>query len=144
MTTNELLEKFIDTSTMEDNVEKLIFLQDIILCQGLIAWKNLKVTFADVEIDCNDINDESWETLWEFSEFEVEDFATLIGKKYSEAEDVLKRLIFLKYIYPDGRVDKVASAYAKNISKSMMAKILSQSKLKGEKSDGRKNKEIQD
>ena len=34
----------------------------------------------------------------------MDDFATVIGKKYSEAEDILKRLAFLKYIYPDGRV----------------------------------------
>lgn len=141
MTTGQLLEEFILNDSSENNFEKLIFLQDVILCQGIIAWRNIKVMFTDTEIGEVELNDDSWKELWEFSEFEIDDFATILGKKYSEAEDVLKRLIFLKYIYPDGKVNDIALAYAKNVSKSMLTKVMSKSKInkQGDNSNGREN-----
>lgn len=135
MTTLELLEKIVSNTSLDDNMEKLIFLQDVVLCQGIIAWKNMKINFINAEIYSNEL---SWEELWNYSEFDLDDFAILIGKKYAEAEDILKRLVSLKYIYPDGGVNEVALAYAKNISKNMLAKVISQSKIKGETKDGRK------
>lgn len=137
MTTIDLLDEFISHSSNDDNIEKLIFLQDMSLCQGIIAWKNLKITFVNAEIDFSNLDNDSWNALWDYSEFEIDDFATLVGKNYSEAEDLLKRLIFLKYVYPDGRVNDIALAYSKNISKNMISKVLSKSK--GEKSNGREN-----
>lgn len=131
MTTIDLLDEFISHSSNDDNIEKLIFLQDMSLCQGIIAWKNLKITFVNAEIDFSNLDNDSWNVLWDYSEFEIDDFATLVGKNYSEAEDLLKRLIFLRYVYPDGRVNDIALAYSKNISKNMISKVIS--KPKGEK-----------
>ena len=137
MTTIDLLDEFISHSSNDDNIEKLIFLQDMSLCQGIIAWKNLKITFVNAEIDFSNLDNDSWNVLWDYSEFEIDDFATLVGKNYSEAEDLLKRLIFLRYVYPDGRVNDIALAYSKNISKNMISKVIS--KPKGEKTNGREN-----
>ena len=131
MTTIDLLDEFILHSSNDDNIEKLIFLQDMSLCQGIIAWKNLKITFVNAEIDFSNLDNDSWNALWDYSEFEIDDFATLVGKNYSDAEDLLKRLIFLRYVYPDGRVNDIALAYSKNISKNMISKVIS--KPKGEK-----------
>ena len=131
MTTIDLLDEFISHSSNDDNIEKLIFLQDMSLCQGIIAWKNLKITFVNAEIDFSNLDNDSWNALWDYSEFEIDDFATLVGKNYSDAEDLLKRLIFLRYVYPDGRVNDIALAYSKNISKNMISKVIS--KPKGEK-----------
>ena len=137
MTTIDLLDEFISHSSNDDNIEKLIFLQDMSLCQGIIAWKNLKITFVNAEIDFSNLDNDSWNALWDYSEFEIDDFATLVGKNYSDAEDLLKRLIFLRYVYPDGRVNDIALAYSKNISKNMISKVIS--KPKGEKTNGREN-----
>ena len=137
MTTIDLLDEFISHSSNDDNIEKLIFLQDMSLCQGIIAWKNLKITFVNSEIDFSNLDNDSWNALWDYSEFEIDDFATLVGKNYSDAEDLLKRLIFLRYVYPDGRVNDIALAYSKNISKNMISKVIS--KPKGEKTNGREN-----
>lgn len=137
MTTIDLLDEFISHSSNDDNIEKLIFLQDMSLCQGIVAWKNLKITFVNAEIDFSNLDNDSWNALWDYSEFEIDDFATLVGKNYSDAEDLLKRLIFLRYVYPDGRVNDIALAYSKNISKNMISKVIY--KPKGEKTNGREN-----
>ena len=123
MTSLELLEKFIYNVSDDESMEKLIFLQDITLCQGIVAWKNMNVNFVDTEIDFYELNESSWNKLWGYSEFDSDDFAIMVGKKYGEAEDVLKRLAFLKFIYPDGGVDKIALSYSRNVSKNMISKI---------------------
>ena len=132
MTTTELLEQFIMNTSDDESIEKLIFLQDTTLCQGLVAWKNMNVRFEEDEIDFSQPEAVLWNKLWDYCEFDLEDFAVLIGKKYSEAEDVLKRLVFMKFIYPDGRVDKIALSYTRNVSKNMISKMFSKSKKSGE------------
>lgn len=127
MTSVELLEKFIFNMSDEDSMEKLIFLQDTVLCQGIIAWKNMNVKFMDREIDFTELNEDSWNKLWGYSQFDSDDFAVMIGKKYGEAEEILKRLAFLKFIYPNGEVDKFALSYSRNVSKNMISKIFSKS-----------------
>lgn len=132
MTTTELLEQFIANTSDDESMEKLIFLQDITLCQGLVAWKNMNIIFEEDEIDFSLPEDVLWNKLWDYCQFDLDDFAILIGKKYSEAEEILKRLVFMKFIYPDGRVDKFALSYARNVSKNMISKIFSKSKKSGE------------
>lgn len=138
MTTRELLDKFIFNISEADSLEKLIFLQDTSLCQGLIAWKNMNVDFSDIEIGNVELNENSWTSLWDYSDFDIDNFATIIGKKYSEAEDVLKRLAFLKYIYPDGTVNEIALSYSRNVSKNMISKVFAKSKFN---KNGDKNNE---
>ena len=137
MTSTELLEIFIENSSDEDSMEKLIFLQDVSLCQGIITWKNMEINFIDTEIDFMGLSDKSWNRLWDYCQFDLDDFATVIGKKYSEAEDILKRLAFLKYIYPDGRVDKFALSYSRNVSKNMVSKLFSKSKSSKNEGDSK-------
>lgn len=127
MTSVELLENFIFNMSDEDSMEKLIFLQDTVLCQGIIAWKNMNVKFIEAEIDFIGLNEDSWDRLWEYSEFDSDDFAVMIGKKYGEAEEILRRLAFLKFIYPNGEVDKIALSYSRNVSKNMISKMFSKS-----------------
>ena len=136
MTSVELLENFIFNMSDEDSMEKLIFLQDTVLCQGIIAWKNMNVNFADREIDFTELSEDSWNKLWGYSQFDSDDFAVMIGKKYGEAEDILRRLAFLKLIYPNGEVDKFALSYSRNVSKNMISKIFSKSqKIKKTRND---------
>lgn len=127
MTSVELLENFIFNMSDEDSMEKLIFLQDTVLCQGIIAWKNMNVKFIEAEIDFIGLNEDSWDRLWEYSQFDSDDFAVMIGKKYGEAEEILRRLAFLKFIYPNGEVDKIALSYSRNVSKNMISKMFSKS-----------------
>ena len=127
MTSVELLENFIFNVSDEDSMEKLIFLQDTVLCQGIIAWKNMNVKFIEAEIDFIGLNEDSWDRLWEYSQFDSDDFAVMIGKKYGEAEEILRRLAFLKFIYPNGEVDKIALSYSRNVSKNMISKMFSKS-----------------
>ena len=136
MTSVELLENFIFNMSDEDSMEKLIFLQDTVLCQGIIAWKNMNVNFADREIDFTELSEDSWNKLWGYSQFDSDDFAVMIGKKYGEAEEILRRLAFLKLIYPNGEVDKFALSYSRNVSTNMISKIFSKSqKIKKTRND---------
>ena len=138
MTSVELLENFIFNMSDEDSMEKLIFLQDTVLCQGIIAWKNMNVKFIEAEIDFIGLNEDSWNGLWEYSQFDSDDFAVMIGKKYGEAEEILRRLAFLKLIYPNGEVDKFALSYSRNVSKNMISKMFSKSQKNKENKEDKK------
>lgn len=133
MKSRELLENFIYNISEAESMEKIIFLQDISLCQGIIAWKNLEIEFINEETEYNELTEESWKRLWDFCNFDMDNFAVFIGKKYSDAEDILKRLAFLKLIYPDGNVDKYALSYSRNVSKNMVSKLFTKSKDKDKK-----------
>ena len=128
MTSGELLQQFIFNITDEESMEKIIFLQDISLCQGIVAWKNMEVDFINEETGLQELSEETWTELWNYSDFDLENFAVFLGKKYSESEEILKRLAFLRFVYPDGRVNKIALSYSRNVSKNMVSKMFSKHK----------------
>jgi hypothetical protein len=116
----QLLEYFKLQEGLEESIDKIIFLNDDLLSQGIVAWNSINVNLDEESEVC----DETWESLWDCCDFDINEFSTYMGLNTFQSQEILKRLVLLKYIYPDGSTNKAAYAYVKNISRAMLHKVL--------------------
>ena len=120
----QLLQTFKLQEELDESIDKIIFLEDNVLCQGIVAWNSVEVSL-DEEAE---IENGTWESLWDYCNFDLDKFATYMGLNTFQSQEILKRLVLLKYIYPDGSTNKAAYAYVKNISRTMLHKVLPKDK----------------
>jgi hypothetical protein len=113
-------------------------LEDKALCDALMAWRSVKVTYKTAS-DCGEtVEQAKWDWLWNQVEYEQKDFSVVAGCKAQEAPGMLTRLRGLRLIYPDGSINNFARQYlgsliiqkiqGKKKSASAPASITSESK----------------
>ena len=95
-------------------------LEDTSLCNALMAWKSVRVTYKTPH-DCEeDIELLKWEWLWSQVEVDQGDFGVVAGCKGQVAPGMIARLRGLRLIYPDGSINNFAKQY---LSSLIMQKI---------------------
>ena len=108
----EVLESF-KRSEEPENLVPLI--EDADLRNGVVAWKSVTLKNKPAE-DCKYKDDASkWNGMWSRVEFEPTTFGVVAGVKPADTERLLKRLIGLRLIYPDGTIHTYASQYLQSI-----------------------------
>jgi hypothetical protein len=104
----EVLSKF---KKIESPESIFPLLEDIPLCNALIAWKAVKIIYK-AATDCTEtIEQARWEWLWSQIEYDQKDFGVVAGCKGQEAPGMLSRLRGLRLIYPDGTINNYAKQY---------------------------------
>jgi len=102
-------------------------LNDVPLCNALVAWKSVSITYKPM-IECDfESEQEKWMWLWSRVEFDISKFGIVAGCKAQEASGLVQRLIGLRLIYPDATIN----AYARQLlSQKIMAGLISGKKKK--------------
>jgi hypothetical protein len=86
-------------------------LDDVALCNALIAWKSVRVVNKKSQ-DCGETDDLSkWEWMWQQVEVNVSEFGVVAGCRGQDAAALLTRLRGLRLIYPDGSINNFAKQY---------------------------------
>lgn len=116
-----LLQKYQDLSK-SDTLQKFVFLLDPkqrLLCKGLIAWKNIKVSL-DFTF-CKQIQDQL-QFIWQFVRFDIKSYCTILQITQGEAIALINRLKKLNLIFPDGSVNTTAYGVLITFSKNQVEK----------------------
>lgn len=129
-TTKSILESFKNEESNENSIDRLVFFnKSPELIEGIIAWKNIEVHYDGDQIIDEQINENQlWIDLWDYSDFDKSDFCTALGLDNKNGMKLLQRLAMLRFIYPDGTVNKAAFAYARNIVRTMIKKVSTKQK----------------
>ena len=118
----ELLEKFKEQEDDADSIDMIIFLfndnqQELV--EGIITWKHSNVNFNPSKL--GDTGNE-WNDIWMCSEFDLKEMSQLMNQPVEEVKKRIKRLIDLKFIYPDGGVNKIALSFSRKYVTSKIPK----------------------
>jgi hypothetical protein len=107
-TFGELLARFKQAETPES-----IFplLNDVPLCNALVAWKSVKLSFKPPAECPSEDEQAQWEWLWNQVDYGVSSFGVVAGCKAQEAVNLIARLRGLQLIYPDGTINSFAKQY---------------------------------
>jgi len=121
----ELLKEFKENEAPET----LVALDEPIMRNALVAWRSVSVKKKSGSLVVPDSLSETqqWNWMWSVVEYDSKEFGIIAGLQEHEVNRVLKRLIGLRLIYPDGMVCKLASQYLQGI---IMAKLPKQKKKK--------------
>lgn len=116
-----LLSKY-QESSKSDTLQKFVFLLDPkqrLLCKGLVAWKNIKVTtdFSNYK----QINDDL-QFIWQFVRFDIKSYCTILQITQGDAISLINRLKKLNLIFPDGTVNTTAYGVLITFSKNEVEK----------------------
>jgi hypothetical protein len=86
-------------------------LEDNALCNALMAWKSVRITYK-AATDCTEtVEQAKWDWLWSQVEYEQKDFGVVAGCKNQDAPGMLTRLRGLRLIYPDGSINNFSKQY---------------------------------
>lgn len=116
-----LLSKY-QESSKSDTLQKFVFLLDPkqrLLCKGLVAWRNIKVTtdFSNYK----QINDDL-QFIWQFVRFDIKSYCTILQITQGDAISLINRLKKLNLIFPDGTVNTTAYGVLITFSKNEVEK----------------------
>ena len=86
-------------------------LNDVQLCNAIIAWKSISITYKP-QAECEEKDEQKrWEWLWTRVSFDVDKFGIVTGCKAQDASRLFIRLQGLRLIYPDGTLNVYARQY---------------------------------
>jgi hypothetical protein len=86
-------------------------LNDVALCNALIAWKSVTVEFTSSEECPYDDDKQRWEWMWGNVKFDVATYGVVAGCKAQDAAMMINRLKGLHLIFPDGTISNYAKTY---------------------------------
>ena len=95
-----------------EDAENLVpIVDDDELRSGVVAWKSVQIRYKTPE-DCP-LKEEvaQWNWLWQHVEFDEQDFGIVAGVKGQNVSPLLRRMVGLRLIYPDGTINKLAKQY---------------------------------
>lgn len=116
-----LLQKYQDLSK-SDTLQKFVFLLDPkqrLLCKGLIAWKNIKVS---LDFTFFKQFQDQLQFIWQFVRFDIKSYCTILQITQGEAITLINRLKKLNLIFPDGSVNTTAYGVLITFSKNQVEK----------------------
>jgi hypothetical protein len=92
-----------------ENIVPLV--EDEVLRQAVVAWKSVSISYKQAG-DCG-LADEAarWNWMWQHVEFDQTEFGIVAGVKAQDVTKVIRRMIGLRLIYPDGTIAKFAKQY---------------------------------
>lgn len=122
-------EEILETFKKSEVVEILVALDDPVMRNAFVAWRSVSVKKKSVASVVPDGLSETqqWNWMWSVVEYDSKEFGIVAGLQEHDVSKVLKRLIGLRLIYPDGTVCKLASQYLQGI---IMSKLPKQKKKK--------------
>ena len=101
----------------ESNIDSLVpLMDDVSMRHGLAAWKAVPIKFKKDIGDCpyKDDNDR-WKWLWECVDVDQQEFAVMSGIRIQDAVSIMRRLIGLRLVYPDGTISQLSFEFLKAI-----------------------------
>ena len=125
----DILEKYkLSESEYMDNLIFLLDEKDKVICNAVVAWKNIKVTLVD---ETNTKEQDDWEYLWEHCRYDLKQFMDLTSLDRGDAIGIINKLKGLKLIYPDGSINTNANKLVRSITKKRLEKQTGQ-KISGD------------
>ena len=107
-TFEKILAEFKENETA-DSVVSMIDSKE--LRNGVAAWKSVVFSYKD-NMSTDAVGEAArWNFLWECVEYDYASFGVVAGLKSQEVGNILKRLIGLRLVYPDGTVSRLASNF---------------------------------
>jgi hypothetical protein len=99
-------------------------LQDVELCNALVAWKSVRISYLSSAECPHDEEKARWDWLWDNVDFDNVSYGIVAGCKAQNASMLVERLKGLRLIYPDGSISNFAKTYLSQL-------ILQKAKGKG-------------
>lgn len=123
MDAKEILQKIKSSENNEESLDMMIFLtnpKELDLMQGIMVWKHSEIKFDSSKYENTG---DDWSDIWKCCDFDVSKISFLLKKNNTEAMMLIKRLIALKLIYPDGEVNKIAFSLSRKYITSKIGKL---------------------
>jgi len=85
------------------------------IANALAVWKSVPIDVHTHGDCCAENDQEKWEWLWSQARVDEEKFIEYSGIKYMNAKSVLKRIKYLRLVYPDGTINEMARGIMQGI-----------------------------
>ena len=110
----ELIQKF----KQNDNVNKIIFADDIALVKILISTQNIEFYYRENK----EFNKESWDDIWENTFIEKDKLYKITNFSNTIVDRYMSIIVGNKIIYPDGLISGNVEKYIKSMVVSKFPK----------------------
>ncbi len=108
----ELLAQFKKNESPENIVP---LLENATLRDALVAWKSVYINFKKAE-DCPyEDQTRQWNWMWSQIKYDIGEYIIVSGVAPGDAPSILKRLIGLRLIYPDGTINEIAAQFLQSL-----------------------------
>lgn len=115
----------------------MLLMSDLVLQAGVVAWQSVVCERIPIGETVGDGENERvgelccgfteakdrWHWLWGQTRFDCREFAVLAGVKQHEVDNLFRRLVGLRLIYPDGTISERARAFLRNYILQNMPKM---------------------